>query len=243
MKRIEFSDEELRFIIEQYTSHKMSTKELGEYFNCSKDTISRRLKEQNIELKPFFRYEDLTNQKFGHLTVVKVNQKRYDRDVQITSKPHRYWFCQCDCGNPNLVEVESSHLKNGHTTSCGCIKSLAEDKIASILNENHIPFKKEYIFSDLKGINNGILRYDFAILNDNDELQYLIEYNGKQHYILNGGWNTKEEFQDRQDNDLIKEDYAKKHNIPLIIIPYTVKPNNITLKHLLLKENINEVMA
>ena len=36
------------------------------------------------------------------------------------SSRHRYWLCKCDCGNEKVVE--ESHLKNGHTKSCGCYR-------------------------------------------------------------------------------------------------------------------------
>lgn len=237
MKKIIFTDSQLKFMIQKYINKEMTTTELGKYFNCSGDTIRRRLKENNIQIKQFFQYKDLKGEKFGHLTVIKENKERYNQDILKTKKPHRYWWCKCDCGNPELIQVESSHLKNGHTTSCGCIKSLAEQQITKILKNNNIRFQSEYTFQDLTGIKNGILRYDFAILNEQKQVLYLIEYHGKQHYIQNGGWNTKQEFNNRQANDKIKEKYAKDNNIPLIIIPYTIKPKDIKLKHLLLEGN------
>lgn len=30
------------------------------------------------------------------------------------------WLCRCDCGNE--VQVFKTHLLQGHTTSCGCIR-------------------------------------------------------------------------------------------------------------------------
>ena len=246
MKKIEFTDNELNFIIEQYTNNIMTTQQLGNLFHCSRSTIERRLKESGLQLKAKFKYEDLTGKIFGKLTVINENKERYVQDLLKTKKPHRYWWCQCSCGNPELIQVESSHLKNGHTTSCGCIKSLAEEKIIQLLNQANIPFKKEYTFTELVGINKGILRYDFAIFDkkNKQKLLYLIEYHGKQHYIQNGGWNTEQEFKNRQANDKIKEQYAKNHNIPLIIIPYTIKPQNITLSNLLLRRLIfNENLA
>lgn len=243
MKKIEFTDSELKFIIEQYTNNIMTTQQLGNLFHCSRATIERRLKESGLQLKAKFKYEDLTGKRFGKLIVVKENKERYAQDLLKTKKPHRYWWCQCDCGNPELIQVESSHLKDGHTTSCGCIRSKAEEKIMNLLKTSHIPFKREYTFDNLKGINNGIVRYDFAIFNYDDQLLYLIEYHGQQHYRKTGGWNTPQEFQIRQKNDKIKQEYAKNHNIPLIIIPYTIKPENIELSHLLLRRGENENLA
>ena len=58
---------------------------------------------------------DLTGQKFGKLTAIKrIRQKKYKNGS------HSYWLCRCECGN--LTEVEVTHLKNGNTKSCGCLK-------------------------------------------------------------------------------------------------------------------------
>ena len=56
--------------------------------------------------------QDLTGRTFGYLTVVKRAEKGDSR--------HRYWVCNCICGNEKIVE--ESHLKNGHTKSCGCYR-------------------------------------------------------------------------------------------------------------------------
>lgn len=56
--------------------------------------------------------EDLTGQKFGKLTVIKLHHYN-EKSRQY------YWECKCDCGG--TATVYSGHLKNGHTKSCGCI--------------------------------------------------------------------------------------------------------------------------
>lgn len=56
------------------------------------------------------KFIDLTNQKFGRLTVL-------ERDY---SKKRTSWICKCDCGN--IKTVSSSNLKQGHTQSCGCLQ-------------------------------------------------------------------------------------------------------------------------
>lgn len=54
---------------------------------------------------------DLTGQRFGRLTVVRLGEFRN----------HAYqWVCKCDCGN--VAEASASHLKSGHTKSCGCLR-------------------------------------------------------------------------------------------------------------------------
>ena len=54
--------------------------------------------------------QDLTNKKYGRLTVVKFVRK----DKWYNS----YWLCKCDCGNE--VITPASSLRNGHSKSCGC---------------------------------------------------------------------------------------------------------------------------
>ena len=55
-------------------------------------------------------YQDLSGKRFGRLFVIRFNGIRRRR--------RSYWECLCDCGK--TVCVDSSHLKSGHTTSCGC---------------------------------------------------------------------------------------------------------------------------
>ena len=76
----------------------------------------------------------------------------------------------------------------------------------------------QYTFPDLFGINNGKLRFDFAIFK-NGQLSHLIEYNGIQHYEKpNGKW--QEGYDALVENDKRKQEYCKTHNIPLKIIKY-----------------------
>lgn len=58
----------------------------------------------------------------------------------------------------------------------------------------------------------------------NEILKLAVEYNGIQHYkwILHF-YRTKEEFDQRQDDDLSKINKCKEKNINLIVIPYTIK--------------------
>ena len=56
--------------------------------------------------------EDLTGKKFGRLTAIDSMTRKGGRK--------RYWLCECDCGKQTVVE--ESHLKSGHTKSCGCYR-------------------------------------------------------------------------------------------------------------------------
>ena len=55
--------------------------------------------------------KDLTSKKFGHLTVIKMNEKRGPSNKVMCT-------CKCDCGN--TIVVMSNSLTTGKTVSCGC---------------------------------------------------------------------------------------------------------------------------
>ena len=56
--------------------------------------------------------EILAGMKIAHLLVIK-------RD-EMKKSTHTYWLCQCDCGT--ICSVAGTHLKTGHTKSCGCYR-------------------------------------------------------------------------------------------------------------------------
>ena len=109
-------------------------------------------------------YKDLTGQKFGKLTVLRL--------IGSDKTRHKLWLCKCDCGKE--CEVNSHVLTSGHVKSCGCLHSYKEVEIENILKTLNVNFIKEYTFSDLRGKRNP-LRFDFAIIKDNI-LLCLIEY-------------------------------------------------------------------
>lgn len=55
---------------------------------------------------------DLTGQRFGRLVALEPTEERSDKKI--------VWCCLCDCGNEAFVI--SSHLRSGHSKSCGCLK-------------------------------------------------------------------------------------------------------------------------
>jgi len=53
---------------------------------------------------------------FGRLTIVE----EVDSHSKRPKRWRRYFLCQCECGKTIIAEL--SHLRTGHTTSCGCLK-------------------------------------------------------------------------------------------------------------------------
>lgn len=139
---------------------------------------------------------------------------------------HYYYKVKCLlCGR----EYEALGQTLEKTIGCGCQKSIGEFNIIQILQQNNIKYYKEYCFP------NSLLRFDFALLDKDNNIYRLIEFDGEQHYeqnIKNSGWNTYEKYQYTLKNDLKKNQIARDNNIPLVRIPYWER-DNITLKLLL----------
>lgn len=166
------------------------------------------------------RNTDITGNIYSYLTVIeKTSQKRSSSYL---------WKCQCKCGK--IIYASSHNLIGDRKTHCGCqyTASKGEEKIIKLLQEYNIPFEREKIFSDLK-YNGKHLRFDFYVDN-----KYLIEYDGRQHFILDSGYGA--DLENIQKRDQIKNDYAKSHNIPLIRIPYT-EFDSFGIEDLILKES------
>lgn len=151
---------------------------------------------------------DEVGHKYGHLTVIKR--------AGSTSGGIAMWECECDCGNPNHIIVTGDNLRRGHTQSCGCERrSHGELKVEQILKENNIKFIQEY--RPFKFSSGRYASFDFYV-----EDKYVIEYDGETHYKYNlHGWHNKERLNAQKEHDIIKDQWCRDNNIPLIRIPYT----------------------
>lgn len=99
--------------------------------------------------------------------------------------------------------------------------SRGEIKIREILEAADLNFKMEYIFPDLKSPNGRALRFDFVIFDDEGKIDFLIEYQGKQHYEPSPKFGGKKGFYQQQYNDNQKRRFCALHEFKLIEIPYT----------------------
>lgn len=161
--------------------------------------------------------EDLSGQRFGMLTVVDRGENIYHPNGSFSVT----WNCNCDCGGK--VTVQSGNLKNGHTQSCGCISSRGEAAIRQYLTNNNINYQPQYNFEDCLDI--GLLRFDFGILDANNNLLFLCEYDGQQHFepVIFGNFSYEvavEKYNDLVRRDNIKNEYCINNHIALLRIPY-----------------------
>ena len=70
------------------------------------------------------RAENLEGKKFGRLTVISRTENKGGR---VT------WLCRCDCGK--IHKATAHDLKSGKVTSCGCRKTLNENRIIDLTGQ------------------------------------------------------------------------------------------------------------
>lgn len=104
--------------------------------------------------------KDLSGMKFGRLTVIFQTE---DYIIPSSKKHYARWHCVCDCGNE--CDVTGTHLKSGHSTSCGCV----QHEFCGSINRTHGGSRDRLygVWSSIKG----------RCYNINDNFYY--EYGGR----------------------------------------------------------------
>lgn len=120
-------------------------------------------------------------------------------------------------------------MRRGHTQSCGCDRrSHGEIKVSELLDKAQISYIQEY--KPFKFSSGANASFDFYVDN-----KYIIEYDGETHYQYNlHGWHNEEQLKAQQERDMIKNQWCKDNNIPLIRIPYSIL-STLSIEDLLLE--------
>ena len=160
-------------------------------------------------------FENLSGQRFGMLVAINRVENSSRGDVQ--------YRCRCDCGSETIVR--GVHLKNGNTQSCGCsVQPLGEKAVSEVLERLKLDYDTQIRFSDLVGLGNKQLSYDFGVYDNDGGLKFLIEYQGMQHYQAIGYFGGDKQFEIQQMHDELKREYAQNYlGVPLLEIPYSAR--------------------
>lgn len=148
----------------------------------------------------------------------------YDGKIKLLNYTKSVYVVEAECTRCGLKFERQyfslTRYKSG-CPNCDSVKSKGEEEISEILNEYGVNFIREYSFAD-KSVRR--FRYDFAIVDEQKNVKILIEYDGAQHFDAYEGFGGEEQFRRTQKNDKIKNEFAELKRIPLIRIPYTMKP-------------------
>ena len=91
-------------------SKNITLEEISKQLQCSVVTLRKFIKKNNI-VRERVSGNKLIGKKYGFLTVVKESGRNKWKQ--------KLWLCKCSCGKEHVVH--GRELKNGDTTSCGCL--------------------------------------------------------------------------------------------------------------------------
>ena len=159
---------------------------------------------------------NICGHRFGLLVAIRPTTQRSSNGSVI-------WECLCDCGKTTYVPL--GQLIRHHTISCGCRhQSKWEMFIRDFLVALNIEFVSQKRFANCMNRKcSDMLPFDFYLPSYN----MCIEYDGEHHFQPVEGWGGAEKFKITQQNDLIKNNYCKLHNITLLRLPYTYTEDDI----------------
>lgn len=98
--------------------------------------------------------------------------------------------------------------------------SRGQIKIEDVLKDSGLNFEEQYAFPGLVSLKGNPLRFDFAVFDDQGNIDFLIEYQGIQHYQPKDKFGGVAGLRKQQFNDMRKRQYCQAHGITLIEIPY-----------------------
>lgn len=155
---------------------------------------------------PYSYFFDKITEKGGKVVTTK------EEYVSVTSR------IKFICEDGHECDTTGSLLRSGKwCAECQC--SLCERTCRNIFE--HIfqaPFSKS------RHLKNPVTNKGIELDGYNEDLKLAFEYNGKQHYERVNYWQRTENCLEKQkERDVIKKELCEKHEIKLIIIPYTVE--------------------
>lgn len=192
--------------------------------------------ENNDGYRGFVSYNRLLSGRKMAVFDIKQNKKNYIYNANVWAKNNniktivldfcddKKWtrqgiLCKCECGEEFTTSIAS--FQNGKIRCDVCSQSVSryEHIVKQFLDDRQIRYIYQYRINSCKDI--LPLPFDFYL----KEKQCLIEIDGEGHYKpchFNqiGYEDSLKTYEITKKHDLIKDNYCKKYNIPLLRIPY-----------------------
>ncbi len=206
------SEKGLKFLSEKYEQNKFKYLwecDFGHKWESSYDTIKKGKGCYLCTRIPFNDYCKVVEGKGGKVITEEKDYKNVRSRIEY----------MCKLGHK--CNIEAYELLRGQY--CGeCCMSTSERvcrKIFEYLFNVSFPKNRDFIYPET----NNFIELDGY----NKDLKIAFEYNGIQHYKRVDMWQTQEEFEKYQERDKFVLNLCKEQNIKLIIIPYTIKHNDL----------------
>ena len=203
----------------------LSCPEIQEYY---KKLRAEKLGVEYPAQNPEF-LEKIKNTNFKNYGVYNYKQKDYPDYIKPATYDDNYLLKMIE-GINTYEELYAKYLDDANIINrllfrldkqfeMNHIQSYGELRIQSYLAKNNFNFIEQYSFEDCKNVNP--LRFDFAVFNEYNNLECLIEFDGEQHFRFVEFFHVTEEgFNKQKYWDNYKNEYCKRNNIKLYRIPY-----------------------
>lgn len=202
-------------------------------FYSYKESLYKTMKEKIIIICPIHGNFKQTPEKHlkgqGCLICSGKNKKTTGTFIKEANEIHNYFYSYEETNyiqsHKNICITCPIHglfkqTPTNHLTGKGCpncAASKGEKVITKFLKSNNINFKPQYTFNDLKYKN--LLRFDFGVMDNTNNLKFLIEFNGIQHYTYTHFFHKDlKHFNISCLKDKLKKEYCVKNNIKCYII-------------------------
>ena len=156
------------------------------------------------------KFIDETGNIYGHWKVLR----RATKEETAGRKGGVYWLCQCDCKDKTKKVVAGFSLRNGESTSCGCV---TKERMINIAEQRKLSGRINDINNNYQGCLMKIVNYDNA---NNIIVEFQDEYRTKIHAsyknFLSG--NIKNPY------------FPEVYNIGMIGKKYNTRQNNKDIK-------------
>lgn len=138
-------------------------------------------------------------------------------DVTISSGKKVRW--KCASGHTWDAKVASRSRGSGCPI---CSESTGERMISEWLDSKGINYKREVSSNNLLGVGGGELRFDFALVDDQEYIKAFLEFDGIFHFekVYEGDGH-----ENIVKHDSLKNEFCEREGFPLVRIPYTSLPN------------------
>ena len=149
---------------------------------------------------------------------------------------------KCSCGESYFTRLNGVvYQNNTRCNRCSKKQSQSSYDTEQICIKYKFNYKLEYLFNDCK--NKRRLPFDCVILDEDNNVKFVIELDGKQHFEpvrFNGVQDeiAVETYKYTKNNDKVKDMYCVNNNIKLLRIPYWEFNNieNILLEYIKTKQ-------
>lgn len=166
---------------------------------CANDLI--HIQQRNSTKDILNRVKEIHGNRYDYS---KIDYKGMFYPIEVICKEHGSFFI-----------ITKDHISGNGCPKCNM--SNLEEKVDTYLKNKKYNYIFQYKIEKCK--RKKELPFDFGILDENNNLLSLIECQGELHYFPAYGEDVLKDIQER---DLIKKNFCKKNNIPLIILPYKV---------------------